>query len=83
MVQILNWYLTFFKDCIDAIFGMVSIDGYSLGYMILGATLVGVVIAASIGMVGLFSHAVSIHNAQPGPDGGDHNPQLRLPGPRR
>lgn len=58
MVDVMNWYLTFFKQCIETIFGMVSVDGYSLGYMVLGVTVVAMVISATIGAVALSSRMI-------------------------
>lgn len=58
MVDVMNWYLTFFKSCFDFIFGMVSVDGYSLGYMVLGVTVVAMVISATIGAVALSSRMI-------------------------
>lgn len=58
MVDLMNWFLSFFAKCITLLFSMVSIDGYSFGYMILAACIVGVIVAGTIGVVGIVSGAI-------------------------
>lgn len=62
MVQFMNWILLFFKNAILTLFSFVSSDGYSLGYMILGITVVGMVISATIGSVALVSNMIRINS---------------------
>lgn len=58
MKDFMNWMLIFFKDCITMLFSLVSVDGYSLGYMLLAVAIVGTVISATIGAVALASRMI-------------------------
>lgn len=58
MVEIMNWYLSFIKQCVEFLFSVVSIDGYSLGYMVLAVIVVATVISATIGAVALSSRMI-------------------------
>lgn len=58
MVDVMNWFLTFFAKCINLLFSIVSIDGYSFGYMVLAACIVGVIVAGTIGVVGIVSNSI-------------------------
>lgn len=58
MVDMMNWFLEFFRKCITLLFSMVSIDGYSFGYMILGALVVGVVVLGTVGAVGILARSI-------------------------
>lgn len=58
MVEMMNWYLSFFRDVIEFIFDVVSIDGYSLGYIVLAVIIVATVISATIGAVALGSKMI-------------------------
>lgn len=62
MVGFMNWILTFFRDAIVTLFSFVSSDGYSLGYMILGAAIVGMVVSATIGSVALVSNMIRVNS---------------------
>ena len=51
MVDFMNWVLSFFQSFVQHIFLLVSSDGYSFGYMLLGAAVLGAVMSA----VGIFA----------------------------
>lgn len=55
MVEFTNWFLNFVKDAVLTIFSFTSVDGYSLGYMVLGAVIVGVLVSVTIGSIGAFA----------------------------
>lgn len=59
MVEISNWFLQFVKDMILAIVSIKSADGYSLGNMVVGATIVGVIIAGTIGSVAIVTRRIN------------------------
>lgn len=59
MVEISNWFLQFVKDMVLAIVSIKSADGYSLGNMIVGAAIVGVIIAGTIGSVAIVTRRVN------------------------
>ena len=56
MVEISNWFLSFIARAVSCLFGMVSPDGYSLGSMLVGITITGAVVMATIGAVNVFGH---------------------------
>lgn len=51
MQDILNWFLGFVGQFVTLIFGIKSSDGASLGGMVVGITVVGIVVAATVGVV--------------------------------
>lgn len=51
MQDILNWFLGFVAQFVALIFGIKSSDGASLGGMVVGITVVGIVVASTIGVV--------------------------------
>lgn len=51
MQDILNWFLGFVSQFVMLIFGIKSSDGASLGGMVVGITVVGIVVAATVGVV--------------------------------
>ena len=51
MQDILNWFLGFVSQFVTLIFGIKSSDGASLGGMVVGITVVGIVVAATVGVV--------------------------------
>lgn len=55
MVDFMNWCLTFMKSLVTLLFTAMSSDGRSLGYMLLGITIVGAVVAGTIAGVGIFA----------------------------
>ena len=59
MVEISNWFLQFVKDMILAIVSIKSADGYSLGNMVVGATIVGVIIVGTIGSVAIVTRRIN------------------------
>lgn len=59
MVEISNWFLQFVKDMVVAIVSIKSTDGYSLGNMIVGAAIVGVIIAGTIGSVAIVTRRIN------------------------
>lgn len=59
MLEISNWFLQFVKDMVVAIVSIKSLDGYSLGNMIVGATIVGVIIAGTIGSVAIVTRRIN------------------------
>lgn len=74
MVEFMNWILLFFKDAILTLFSLTSSDGYSLGYMALGITIVGLVVTATIGAVALGSRMIRINSyIDSRRHGGDNN----------
>lgn len=59
MVEIFNWFLSFVAQVFGFIFNdLVSVDGYSMGYMALGITIMGVIVGGTIGAVGIFSSSM-------------------------
>ena len=56
MVDMMNWFLSFFAGAIQTIFSITSADGWSLGYMMLGFTILGLITTST---VGVFTMAVS------------------------
>lgn len=58
MVEFMNWILLFLKNIVLMLIGFVSIDGYSLGHMLIGAAIVGVVLCSTIGSVALVSRMI-------------------------
>ncbi len=56
MVEMMNYFLEFFYQAVQLLFSIVSIDGYSFGYMILGALIVSMIIAGTIGAVGIVTN---------------------------
>ena len=58
MLDFMNWFLLFVKDAIVMLFGLVSIDGYSLGNMLVAIGILGVVISSTIGAVALASRMI-------------------------
>lgn len=59
MIDISNWFLQFVKDMVLAIVSIKSTDGYSLGNMVVGATIVGVIIAGTIGSVAIVTRRIN------------------------
>lgn len=59
MVDISNWFLMFLKDMVLAIVSIKSADGYSLGNMVVGAAIVGVIIAGTIGSVAIVTRRIN------------------------
>ena len=59
MVDISNWFLQFVKDMILAIVSIKSADGYSLGNMVVGVAIVGVIIAGTIGSVAIVTRRIN------------------------
>ena len=59
MLDFTNWFLKFVKDMILAIVSIQSTDGYSLGNMIVGSTIVGVIIAGTIGSVAIVTRRIN------------------------
>lgn len=55
MVDFANWFLLFVQQTISMLFNLTSIDGYSMGSMLLAVAILGLVISASIGSVALVS----------------------------
>ena len=51
MQEILNWFLGFVAQFVTLVFGIKSSDGASLGGMVVGITVVGIVVAATVGVV--------------------------------
>lgn len=58
MVEMMNYFLRFFKAGFEFLFNIKSSDGYSLGYMVLGILIVGTVISATIGVVAVVSNSI-------------------------
>lgn len=58
MVEMMNWFLSFFAGGFEALFSLTSSDGYSLGWMVLAIAIVGTVISATIGAVSLVSNQI-------------------------
>lgn len=58
MVEFMNWFLLFFKDFVEMLFSLVSVDGYSLGNMLVAIAIIGVVISSTIGAVALVSRTI-------------------------
>ncbi len=59
MSAFVNWFLNYVKNMVFMLFSIVSPDGFSFGYMILGIGVVGAVISATVGMVAIVSNAMS------------------------
>lgn len=59
MVDFMKWFLGFVKDMVRLLFTLVVPDGFSFGYMVLGAAIIGVVVSGTIGMVAIVSNALS------------------------
>lgn len=59
MVEISNWFLQFVKDMVLAIVSIKSADGYSLGNMVVGVAIVGVIIAGTIGSVAIVTRRIN------------------------
>ncbi len=59
MSAFVNWFLNYVKNMVLMLFSIVSPDGFSFGYMILGIGVVGAVISATVGMVAIVSNAMS------------------------
>lgn len=59
MVDITNWFLQFVKDMVLAIVSIHSTDGYSLGNMMVGAAIVGVIISGTIGSVAIVTRRIN------------------------
>lgn len=59
MVDISNWFLQFVKDMILAIVSIQSTDGYSLGNMVVGVAIVGVIISGTIGSVAIVTRRIN------------------------
>ena len=59
MVDISNWFLQFVKDMILAIVSVKSADGYSLGNMVVGSAIVGVIIVGTIGSVAIVTRRIN------------------------
>ena len=55
MIDFMNWVLSFFQSLVQHIFQLVSSDGYSFGYMLLGAAVLGAVIFGTVSAVGIFA----------------------------
>ena len=55
MVDFMNWVLSFFQSLVQHIFLLVSSDGCSFGYMLLGAAVLGAVIFGTVSAVGIFA----------------------------
>lgn len=65
MVEIANWFISFFSQVMDFVLNdLVSVDGYSMGYMALGITIMGVIIGGTIGAVGIFSRSMNQYATQ-------------------
>lgn len=58
MVDMMNWFLSFFAEGFETLFSLTSSDGYSLGWMALSIAIIGTVITATIGAVGLVSNQI-------------------------
>lgn len=58
MVDFANWFLLFVRQTIAMLFNLTSIDGYSMGSMLLAVSILGLVISATIGAVALVSSTI-------------------------
>lgn len=57
--QFVTWFFVYLKKLVNLLFSLVSPDGFSFGYMILGIGVVGAVVSATVGMVAIVSNAMA------------------------
>lgn len=60
MQAILNWFLSFCTQFFTWIFNVQSADGASLGGMVVGITIVGILIAATVGVVATVTSVIRV-----------------------
>ena len=65
MVEITNWFLNFCKDMCLALVSIESVDGYSFGNFYVGISVVGVVVAATIGAVAVVNNNIRKQGTTP------------------
>lgn len=69
MQQILNWFLSFCSQFFTWIFTVESADGFSLGGMVVGITIVGLIIAATVGTVAVVTSVIRVQGTRRDNDG--------------